>query len=85
MCWWVDTNFNGLGAYEVLDQRYASGTCIQWSSRWTGQISSLANTSDRNWVVYQGANCDGASFIVPPGAQLPDLGGFNDAVGSARV
>jgi hypothetical protein len=84
-CWWEHSNFTGVGAYEVLDQRYASGTCLTWSERWQGQISSLVNTSDRNLVVFQGKDCQGASFIVPPGMQIQDLGGFNDAVASFRV
>jgi peptidase inhibitor family I36 len=85
MCWWEHSNFDGVGAYEVLDQRYASGTCLVWSARWQGQISSLVNTSDRNLVVFQGNNCEGASFVLPPGSQSPDLGSFNDAVTSFRV
>jgi hypothetical protein len=85
LCMWENPNFTGTGIYDTLGQKFPSGACAALPTDWNDRISSLVNTSDRNLVFYVDANCKGASFIMPPGTQLPNLGSFDEKVTTVKL
>jgi hypothetical protein len=85
LCYWEHANYGGTALYGTLGQDFPSGACAEFPPGWNDRISSLVNTSDRNLVFYTDANCQGASFTLPPGSQSGDLRDFNDQITTVRI